>query len=603
MNKYLKYALLAVAGIGVLLAGLITFVAATFDPNSYKPQIIALVKEQKQRDLSLAGSIALSFYPNLGVNISKLSLGEHKSNKEFIAIESARVSLALMPLLKKEVVVNEVVIKGLNATVIKYKNGSLNIDDLLNMDAEKSAPSEQFKLDIRHVLLENAALTYRDEQKNTQHRVEGIQLKTGRIANNIPSQIELALHVKADQPKLNLAVKMGGELTANTETQQFNFAKLSVKFNVESTNLPNKTIGGEFTGNAAIDAKKQSAAINLAGKLIDSNVKASFNLAGFAPPAMRFDVDIDELDLDKLLPPKTAATETSPATSASTDTPLDFSALKAFNASGSLRIGTLKIANIKSSKVRLEIKANNGKLDVNPLAANLYEGTVNGSLAVNAHDNSVSVRQNLSGINIAPLLKDAVNKDMLEGRGSVNLDVRAQGKSVVAMKKSLGGNAALNLADGAIKGINLAESIRKAKAKLGAAKGQEMQAANKAEKTDFSELKASFTIKNGVAHNQDLSMKSPLLRLSGEGDINLGEDRLDYLAKTTLVATAAGQGGKEAAELKGITIPVRVSGPYTAISYKLDFGGAVSEVAKQKVETKKEEIKTKLGDKLKGLFR
>jgi len=97
-----------------------------------------------------------------------------------------------------------------------------------------------------------------------------------------------------------------------------------------------------------------------------------------------------------------------------------------------------------------------------------------------------------------------------------------------------------------------------------------------------------------------LSLKSPLLRLGGEGDINIGTSSMDYLAKATLVASAEGQGGKGAADLSGITVPVRISGPFAALSYKLDFNALLSGVAQQKLDAKKDELKSKAEDKLKG---
>ena len=158
-------------------------------------------------------------------------------------------------------------------------------------------------------------------------------------------------------------------------------------------------------------------------------------------------------------------------------------------------------------------------------------------------------------------MKDAANFDSLEGKGNLSLDVSGQGNTVSAIKKALNGNAAIKLADGAIKGVNIAGSIRDAKAKLGALKGEKTQAASQTDKTDFSELSATFNIKNGVAHNSDLAGKSPLLRLGGEGDIDIGNENLDYLVKATVVATAAGQGGKELVDLKGVTVPVKLTGP------------------------------------------
>ena len=281
--------------------------------------------------------------------------------------------------------------------------------------------------------------------------------------------------------------------------------------------------------------------------------------------------------------------------------------MKGLNANGSIKIGSLKIANVKAANVRVDVKAANGRVDVSPIAANLYQGTLAGALTVQAAATPViSVKQNLTGINVGSLLKDAANFDALEGKGNVALDVSGQGNTVSAIKKALNGNAAIKLADGAIKGINIAGSIRDAKAKLGSLKGEKTQAASQTEKTDFSELSATFNIKNGVAHNNDLSGKSPLLRLGGEGDIDIGNENLDYLVKATVVATAAGQGGKELVDMKGLTVPVKLSGPFTAPQYKIDFSGIAASAAKAVVETKKEEIKAKVQeqvqDKLKGLF-
>ena len=160
------------------------------------------------------------------------------------------------------------------------------------------------------------------------------------------------------------------------------------------------------------------------------------------------------------------------------------------------------------------------------------------------------------------------------------------------------------LRDGAIKGINIAQSLRTAKAKLSG--GSAQQEASATDKTDFSELSASFKIVNGVAHNDDLVAKSPFLRLGGAGDIDIGNSRIDYLLKASVVSTAAGQGGKEADSLKGLTLPVHVTGPLEKPSFKLELASMVSDSTKARIEDKKQEIKQqaqdKVKDKLKGLF-
>jgi AsmA protein len=270
-----------------------------------------------------------------------------------------------------------------------------------------------------------------------------------------------------------------------------------------------------------------------------------------------------------------------------------------------VKIGSLQVSHVKASSIKLQIKAANGRLEVAPHSASLYEGTLAGSFSLDANGNRVALKDNLSGISINPLLKDAIDKDMIEGRGNVALDVNTHGDSVAALKKALAGTASLALKDGAIKGINLAQTLRELKSKFSGKQDAVLQA-RQVDKTDFSELGASFKIANGVAHNDDLSLKSPFLRLGGNGDIDIGNDAINYLAKASVVATAGGQGAKDLEYLKGLTVPVRLSGPFDKLSYKVEFGDLATEALKAKVEEKTQAIQQKakdqVQDKLKGLF-
>ena len=258
--------------------------------------------------------------------------------------------------------------------------------------------------------------------------------------------------------------------------------------------------------------------------------------------------------------------------------------------------------NVKSTQLRVDIKAHNGLMDISPLSAKLYHGSMKGSMNVNAQGTPrIAVIQNLNGINVAPLMKDAANLDILEGKGDIGVNLTTHGNTVSAMKKALNGHFSLNLADGALKGIDIDKKLLAAQAMLnkGVSAASETSTAAKDEKTAFKEFKATFKVTNGVAHNDDLSLRSELVRVSGAGDINIGNDSIDYIAKAAISKTPDGKGG--------ITLPVRVSGPYTNLKYTLDYGAMVRETVKQKVETKKEEIRNQmeeqLKNKLKGLFK
>jgi AsmA protein len=258
-----------------------------------------------------------------------------------------------------------------------------------------------------------------------------------------------------------------------------------------------------------------------------------------------------------------------------------------------MQFGALQVKGPKLANVKAEVKAANGRLDVAPHSANLYEGSMSGALSAQA-DGRVAVKETLSGISIGPLLRDFAQKDTVEGRGNLALDVNAAGKTVNSMKKSLAGNARVLLKDGAIKGINLAEVFRKAKTMLSS---QEAKAeASKDQKTDFSELSASFVIKNGVAHNEDLDIKAPLFRITGKGDIDIGNSTIDYVTKATVVATTKGQGGADLAQLSGLSVPVHLTGPLDGMKYQVDYSAAATDFAKSKAGDKiRERLEERLG--------
>jgi AsmA protein len=221
---------------------------------------------------------------------------------------------------------------------------------------------------------------------------------------------------------------------------------------------------------------------------------------------------------------------------------------------------------------------------------------MNGAAAVNANGNTFALKQTLANVSVGPLLRDVANKDVLEGRGNVVLDVTTSGNTVTALKKALGGSANVALKDGAIKGIDVAGTIRQARALLGS-KGALEQQAKGGQKTDFSELTASFAIKNGVAHNDDLKGASPLLRLAGAGDIDIGESRMNYALKASVVATSTGQGGKDLAQVAGLTVPVKISGPFDNLGFSVDVAALATDAAKDALT---KELERRLGGGAKG---
>jgi AsmA protein len=678
--KALRILGIAAGVVLALLAAAVGLLYALFDGEKIKGEASRVVLEQTQRKLDIPGRLELSVWPDIGIRLGRLTLSEPGGKEEFLALDAARVAVAVMPLLSKQVQVRRVEVEGFKATLVKRKDGTLNIADLTGgagKDAAKpgvgaggtaSAPPQ---IDIAGIRIANAQLTWRDEKSGSTTTLSNLDFSSGRIQADGGRQTLMvdalslaakgrsgtdAFEVKLEAPRLALSPeKAGGEslslaatlagsnrnvaarlmlsavegstkalkigklafdvdaksgdtavkvhldspVAANPGERTVALEKIAGSIDIANPQMPMKQLKLPLAGALRADLVHQTAALELATGFDESKIAAKLRVARFAPLALGFDLDIDQLNVDKYLPPKGKGDK------AAKEARLDFSALRGPDVNGAIHIGSLQVSKLKLAKLNAKVNLAGGRLDVAPLTLNLYEGSASGSLSLNAAGNGVTLKQNLTGISINPLLKDLADKDLVEGRGNVTLDVASHGDSVTAMKKALGGTAALSLRDGAIKGINLAQSLRDLKGKLGA-KQDSTQQAKAGDKTDFSELTASLKIANGVAHNEDLAIKSPFLRLAGSGDIDIGGGRMDYVARASVVASSAGQGGQGLDQLKGLTIPVRVTGPFDSLSYKIELGSLVSEAAKAKIGEKTQEVKAKaedkLKDRLKGLF-
>ena len=598
--KALKYVLYGLLGLVLLVVAAAVVLALTFDPNQYKDEVEKLVKERTGRTLKFHGDVKLAFWPSLGVSVGKVTLSRRASAYDFAAFDSAHVSVGLMPLLRGQVAVDQVRIAGLKASVIRAKDGKFDFHDLLGAGgAQKPAappagPPSKVQFDVAGIQLEQATLAYKDEGTGQTLEIASLELRTGRIAEDVPGKLTLGTHVKGKSPLVDLKVALESGYRLAPSRQEYALNGLNLRVDGSAAQFSRMALA--LTGEVRADIAKEIVNADLVAKFDETTVKAKATMTDFDAPHYGFDVDVDKVNLDRYL---AASPKAKPAPGAGdkvdVDVPVDLSPLKGLRADGKLAVGALQVQGLKLSEVKAQLKAAGGRADLAPHSAKLYEGTLAGALSLNSAGNRIALKETLSSISIGPLVKDAAGRDAVEGRGNITLDVNAAGATVNAMKKALAGTARVALQDGAVKGINLTEALRKTKAAFGS-KSAQQQPSDTAQRTDFSEMTASFVIKNGVARNDDLDVKAPVLRIGGAGDIDIGDSRLNYLAKATVVATSKGQGGADLDHLAGLTIPVKLTGPFDAPKYEIDYGAVASQAAKAKATEKVQE-------KLKDLLR
>ncbi|SDO23636.1 AsmA protein [Filomicrobium insigne] len=269
--------------------------------------------------------------------------------------------------------------------------------------------------------------------------------------------------------------------------------------------------------------------------------------------------------------------------------PIDLTLLSAADADLALSVDRLLFQGLKAGRSQLAVALQDGTMQADLQEAVLYEGTARGVITLNAANPTLGFNANIvaDGVSGQPLLTDAADIDWLAGRGNLSLAIASQGGSEREIVEGLSGTADFRFTDGALVGFNLAQAIR------GLTQGR-VSDFNRVptQKTDFSNLSATFKIKAGVAESDDLNMASPLLRLTGAGKIMLPSREVDFTLRPKLVANLTGQGGQTG--LAGIEVPVRVHGPFDNLNYTPDLGDVLKDPDKAADAIKK------VGEQFKG---
>lgn len=403
-------------------------------------------------------------------------------------------------------------------------------------------------------------------------------------------------------------------LSLNLLQRRGGLAGLRGDVNITDPGLPKGSLQIPVIGSLNVDLLKDTASSKINAVLEGGKFDLTADIAKLSDaPQVNFALAVDTLDLDKLVPPAAAAAAPAkppadgkkdenkpaqPAPAAPVDDTINLSALVGPSVNGTLKVGKLVVRGLKADDVAAALKLDRGKLDISSLTAGLYGGKLAGALSLDAaQGNQLATKMSLAGIAIEPLLMDLAQRDVLSGTGSLALDLKTAGANSYAMKSGLGGTLQVRLRDGAVKGINLTQTLRELKAALKPESQDETVAADTSKQTAFSEMDADLAFTKGVASVKRLNVVSPLLRVTqGEpATIDFVRSELDLVARARVVNPAADPEGKELIDLKDVTIPVHVKGPFDKPSYTLLWKDAVAGILKRSLENKLREAVTGKG--------
>ncbi len=564
--------------LAVVVVGGAAVALMAVDPNSYKGQISAAVKESTGRNLAIAGDIDVMFYPVLGFKVAGLALGNPAgfAEKEFINANEVQAGVKIIPLLSKKIEVTTVRLVKPSITVVKNADGKTNLELPKKESADKAA-TPNFDISVEAIEVSDAQVTYIDKATGKTTSITPLNLKMPGYApgRDIPVSLDMVINDPAPAKPIKLDVSA----TMNARPDKGEFTFRDVKSNID--------LGGakaEATAQVTLNTKTKEISIaDLEAGWQGTSLKGQATVKNFTNPAVTFDVSSPSVDLDALLPkdPAQAKNNNKPLL------PVDM--LRKLTLDGKAAIGTLKTAGLTMSNVRLDVTARDGVLNASPLTLNMYDGALNTNVRIDARGAApaFNIKGGLKGMEVGKFLTAKMGQDYLTGVANIDFDLNSRGNTMDALNKASGGRIGFDFGKGYINKWQLSKLINQALAYIETGKLDP----NADDKVYFTSLHGVFSGQNGVFSNDNLVLVGPKSHALGSGTVNLGAQSVNYA-----VRVGGGDDPEKFAQAKHL--PVRIQGPLSKPSYALDMQSLIEDAASQKIEEKKEELMENLFKKL-----
>ncbi len=549
--------------------------------------------KNKNPDLNETLNLSTRLTVNEQLNIFDLKEIDLQSLTTGKDIPGGKLTLNLLSDIAVNLALNTVSISGLKLGLDDLTEEKLKVtllsDIAINL-AEQSINTSGFKINVTNLMQNKLSADLSTDlviNLNQQTlSAAGLKLNAG--------ELRLTADIKGTQ------IKDNPSLRGSINIAPFNLAKFLKNLDIALPEMQDSQALSLLSTTFNLQATTNSAEIkSLLVKLDDTNIKGSASINNFNKPAVKFNINVDSIDVDRYLAPKNKnepkSATTPSANAVATAELFPVETLRKLNANGQISIGDLIMNQLKMKGVEFKLNAKNGKIKTQQGIKKLYQGTYSGNTSINVQSKTphLFLNQKLSNIQVEPLLKALDITDRMTGLISASAKIDGQGNSTKDIKSSLNGNVDFSFKDSVIKGFNLQKLIDSSRLLL---QNKALPGENKKDQTVFSIIKGTAQIHNGIVSNNDLLAQSSKVHINGSGTANLATEALNYKIKTKVLKRSATEAKAE--KIRGIPLAIKIGGNFSKPSYSLDIKTMVKAKYQDKIDNTINKNKDKLLDKL-----
>jgi len=587
--------------IGVLLVALAVLIAI-WDWNWFKGPISRYASVRTGREVRIEGNLNVkpwSWTPQ--VTADGLTIGHPKWMKPGKTAEVRRLTVRfkLVPAMMGRVELPLVDLDRPSFDLLKDREGRAN----WKLDRRDDKPTRLPP--INNLIIRDGKVNFVDQKKrltvvgtinaseSSTGRGEGFRLVGKGTVNTNPFSLlvtgEPLMNVERDEPYHFTADVRGGAthvvMKANLP-KPFDLGLINADFRVSGANLadvyyltgatlpntPPYGLRGRFERRGEVYDFPR-----FAGRVGDSDLSGAAEVdARKDRPLLTANLVSRSLDFDDLRAVIGGAPDVGPGETASAeqvalarrmggrllpDTPLDIQRLRAMDADVDFRATSVRTKRIPLRQVSFHVDLDNGLLLVDPLSFDFPRGRIAGMIRLNARSATpvTDVDLRLSGLGLEHIARPVRGSVPVTGTLVGRAKLHGVGNSVRRAASTSSGSLSVAVPGGQIReafaelmGINVAPGLFKLLAK-------------DQDRTNLRCAVGHFDVSGGVARSRRLVIDTKPVLVEGQGQINLGTERIDLRLK----------GKNKKVRILRVMAPIRVTGTLTNPQAKAELGKAV----------------------------
>ncbi|WP_428407950.1 AsmA family protein [Hyphococcus sp.] len=598
--------LFIVAALIALVLAIVLFLPGLIPVAAFKGRIETQASNALGREVTFGDDLSFRIFPRTAFRVTDLTIANADGfSGDYLArVEEADIGVKLLPLFSDSVEIDRFVLTRPDIRLTRSANGAVNWNLAQTESAEPSEAETggtQRDLKLGDVRIVDGAARYEDLAAGTSYVAEDIDMKVvlkslsepleangtmqfqgapasvdmvltslQNVMNKEPGNLKLDLKVGDAEigADLSIATKDGVRYSGPASLSAPDLPALAALAGTELADAPgfdSLSVKGDLDGNEN-SVRLQNAEINF--DEIAAQGAITLNWAGARPKASGV-LSTEKLDLRPYMPPPVENAEGFPEWSEAT---MDFSSLNNIDADFDISTNAIYVNDLEFGESRIKLLVDAGRLTAEIPELSMYGGQGSGRMVVNARGATPSFAGNfdVGAVQAQPFSKDLMKHDNLLGLGSFKLNFTATGASQAAIMRTVDGSGGFDLADGALKGVNIAGLVRavgefQTGFNPAALQRAVAEARGPTQQTDFSEFLSDFSIANGLITAPTIRLNGPYLSMTGQGTINLAEQTIDLRLLPKGSSTLDGEEGG-----RTITIPVRVGGTFSKPTMGVD---------------------------------